>query len=72
MSTVNIKWNDFASDNREKVSNVISKFYNTASDFLVGLGYARAASELARQGFQEEAKYLMLGARYHRENTKDE
>jgi len=55
----------------DKIVKALKVSYTAVSNFVTDMGYARAASELARQGFQEEAKYLMLGARYHREQTKD-
>ena len=37
-------------------AKIVGKNFNT---FFTRLGYARAASELARQGYYEEAKALM-------------
>ena len=50
----------------EKVALFIKKIPSTFNVFFTRIGYARAASELARQGYYEEAKALML----EKENLK--
>ena len=44
----------------EKVALFIKKLPAKFNVFFTRIGYARAASELARQGYYEEAKALML------------
>ena len=43
----------------EKVALFIKKIPSAFNKFFTRVGYARAASELARQGYYEEAKALM-------------
>ena len=40
----------------EAIATFVTKSYNVCSDTLTSVGYARAAAELARQGYFEEAK----------------
>lgn len=72
MSTMIMKSTNFACDICEKTWKIVKIVYRSVVDLTVSMGYARAASELARQGMHNEAKYLMLGHVYHRENTKDQ
>jgi len=44
----------------EKVALFIKKISSEFNRFFTRVGYARAASELARQGYHKEAKELML------------
>lgn len=44
----------------EAIATFVTKSYHVCSDIVTSLGYARAAAELARQGYFEEAKYLMM------------
>jgi len=42
------------------IVNPLNGIWDTWNKTFISLGYARAASELARQGLYEEAKALML------------
>ena len=44
----------------EAIATFVTKSYHVCSDIVTSLGYARAAAELARQGYFEEAKYLII------------
>tara|TARA_Y100000022_G_C13070435_1_gene293128 strand:+ start:277 stop:483 length:207 start_codon:yes stop_codon:yes gene_type:complete len=44
----------------DKIAEYIKVAANHFNKFFTRVGYARAASELARQGYYEEAKALML------------
>ena len=67
-----MKSTNFACDICEKTWKIVRIVYREVADITVSMGYARAASVLAQQGLHDEAKYLMLGAKYHRENAKEE
>jgi hypothetical protein len=49
-----------ACDFCDKIVKALKVSYTVVSNFVTDMGYARAAAELSRQGFFEEAKYLML------------
>jgi len=44
----------------ETIANVATRLYNYCSKTLTVVGYARAASELAKQGYYKEAQYIMM------------
>ena len=67
-----MKSTNFACDICEKTWKIVRIVYRSVADVTVSIGYARAASVLAQQGLHDEAKYLMLSAKYHREDTKDQ
>ena len=71
MSTMIMKSTELACDVCEKTWEIVKKVYRSVSNFMVNCGYDRAAGVLAQQGMYKEAKYLMLGHAYHKENTKD-
>jgi len=48
---------------------VMSRIWKRFERFFLTVGYARAASELARQGYHVQAKKLMLELSEIRENT---
>ena len=43
----------------DKIAHLLKVAGKTMNKFFVSVSYARAASELARQGYYEEAKALM-------------
>lgn len=44
------------------IANPFSQFLKSFNRFFMILGYARAASELARLGYYKEAQHLMMQA----------
>jgi hypothetical protein len=48
---------------------VMSRIWKRLERFFLTVGYARAASELARQGYHAQAKKLMMELSEIRENT---
>ena len=44
----------------ETIAKFFGKVFAAFNRFFTRVGYARAAAELARQGYQKEAKALML------------
>ena len=44
----------------ESIASFVTKSYHVCSGIVTSMGYARAAAELARQGYFEEAKYLII------------
>ena len=44
----------------EQVAHYLDKFFEGVGKFCVSVGYARAASYMASQGYHEEAKQLMM------------
>ena len=50
-------------------TNIFSTIWKGFERFFLAVGYARAAAELSRQGYHEEAKKLMLELSDIREKT---
>ena len=51
------------------LDGVVSSIWKRFERFFLTVGYARAASELARQGYHVQAKKLMMELSEIRENT---
>ena len=52
-----------------RFDGVMSRIWKRLERFFLTVGYARAASELARQGYHAQAKKLMMELSEIRENT---